>query len=279
MSRSNLATTQDRAPTYIIRGGVQGRERLRVLGRVMRPTTLALLERAGLRETMCCLDLGCGGGDVTLDLARIVGPHGRVVGIDMDEVKLEAARADAAAARLSNVEFRKADVMAGELPAGGFDIAYARFLLTHLTEPNRVVARMRDLLVPGGLLILEDIDYGGIFIHPSSWAHAAYVDLYRRAAEARGVDPDIGRRLPCMIEAAGLAAEDIHIVQPAGLRGDVKLLNPLTMEAIADAVVGAGLATRDRVEQIAEELFRLAEDEAVLMGTPRIVQTWGRKPG
>jgi ubiquinone/menaquinone biosynthesis C-methylase UbiE len=155
MSRSNLATTQARAPSYIIRGGVQGRERLRVLSRVMRPTTLALLERAGLREAMCCLDLGCGGGDVSLDMARIVGPHGRVVGVDMDEVKLEAARSDAAAARLSNVEFRRADVLAGELPAGGFDVAYARFLLTHLTEPNCVLARMRDLLVPGGLLILD----------------------------------------------------------------------------------------------------------------------------
>lgn len=63
--------------TYIIRGGLPGRERLRILSRVMRPTTLALLQRAGVRSGMTCLDVGCGNGDVTFDMARIVGSIGR----------------------------------------------------------------------------------------------------------------------------------------------------------------------------------------------------------
>jgi ubiquinone/menaquinone biosynthesis C-methylase UbiE len=68
---------------YVIRGGVEGRERLRILGRVMHPTTRALLDRVALREGMTCLDVGCGGGDVTLEIARIVGPAGHVLGIDV----------------------------------------------------------------------------------------------------------------------------------------------------------------------------------------------------
>jgi 2-polyprenyl-3-methyl-5-hydroxy-6-metoxy-1,4-benzoquinol methylase len=64
---------------YIIRGGVEGRERLRVLARVMRPTTLNLFDRVGIRPGMACLDVGCGGGDVTFELADLVGPKGRVV--------------------------------------------------------------------------------------------------------------------------------------------------------------------------------------------------------
>src|SRR5215831_4707380 len=94
---------------YVIRGGVEGRERLRVLSRVMQPTTLHLLRRAGVRPGMACMDAGCGGGDVAFDLARIVGPEGRVVGVDFDEVKLELARNEAHVQQLSNVEFRKAD--------------------------------------------------------------------------------------------------------------------------------------------------------------------------
>ena len=47
---------------YLIRGGIEGRERMRVVGRVLRPTTLALLERAGVADGMRCLDVGCGGG-------------------------------------------------------------------------------------------------------------------------------------------------------------------------------------------------------------------------
>ena len=55
---------------YIIRGGIKGRERLRMLSRIMQSATLNLLQRAGIRPGMTCLDVGCGGGDVSLELAR-----------------------------------------------------------------------------------------------------------------------------------------------------------------------------------------------------------------
>ena len=81
---------------YIIRGGVEGKKRLEVLSRVMWPTTSGLLARAGMKPGMCLLDLGCGGGDVTLQLASLVGAQGRVVGVDMDGTKLELAAKTAA---------------------------------------------------------------------------------------------------------------------------------------------------------------------------------------
>jgi SAM-dependent methyltransferase len=265
--------------SYIIRGGIEGRQRLRLVAQMMRPTTLALLERAGLRAGMSCLDAGCGGGDVTLDLARAVGPQGVVVGIDLDEVKLEAARAEAAATGVANVEFRTADIVAGTLPRPGFDLVYARFLLTHLREPGRVLRRLAELLVPGGLLVVEDIDYRGHFIHPPSAAFDAYVGLYRRTAQARGADPDIGPRLPGLLEEAGIRPAQMSVVQPAAIRGDEKLISAITMEAIADAVLTAGFATRAEVEDIVDELYRLGRDETTVMGTVRVVQAWGRKAG
>src|SRR4029450_5082121 len=81
---------------YAIRGGVEGRERLRMLARGMRPFTHGLLDRVGVGAGMSCLDAGCGGGDVTFDLARRVGSTGRVVGIDLDQIKLGLARDEAA---------------------------------------------------------------------------------------------------------------------------------------------------------------------------------------
>ena len=65
---------------YVIRGGLEGRERLRVLGRVMRTSSMSLFDRLGLRDGLTCLDVGCGGGDATLELARRVAPAGRVIG-------------------------------------------------------------------------------------------------------------------------------------------------------------------------------------------------------
>jgi ubiquinone/menaquinone biosynthesis C-methylase UbiE len=264
--------------SYIIRGGIEGRERLRLIARIMRPTTLALFERAGVRDGAICLDAGCGGGDVSLELARLVGARGRVVGVDLDAVNLEAARAEAAAAGVANVEFRQGDILAQAAPPTGFGVVYARFLLTHLREPAQAVERLRDLLAPGGLLIVEDIDFSGHFSHPPSPAFAAYVDLYQRTALARGAHPDIGPQLPRLLDAAGLGPAEMYVVQPACLRGEVKLGNAVTMEAIAESVLAAGLATRAEIDRTIDELYRLARDETTVMSFPRIVQSWGRKP-
>jgi hypothetical protein len=65
---------------YVIRGGIPGRERLRILGRVMAPASGTLFDRIGLRNGQVCLDVGCGGGDDTLEIARRIAPAGRAVG-------------------------------------------------------------------------------------------------------------------------------------------------------------------------------------------------------
>src|SRR5215218_3216591 len=94
---------------YVIRGGVAGRERLRILARTLHVSTSALFDRLGIGAGLRCLDVGCGGGDVTLELARRVGPRGRVVGVDIDEAKLDLARQEAAAQGIANVDFRTLD--------------------------------------------------------------------------------------------------------------------------------------------------------------------------
>ena len=75
---------------YVIRGGAAGYDRLRILARARWPDTSDLLARVGLRSGMRCLDLGCGGGEVTFEIARLVGQDGCVTGVDMDEAKLSS---------------------------------------------------------------------------------------------------------------------------------------------------------------------------------------------
>src|SRR3954462_3663765 len=103
-----MATTT--GSVYVLRGGVAGRERLRVLSRVMGPMTVALLERIGVAPGARCLDAGCGGGDVRLALARLGGGSGGVVGVDIDDIKLQLARHEAADAGVRNVEYRRAGI-------------------------------------------------------------------------------------------------------------------------------------------------------------------------
>jgi SAM-dependent methyltransferase len=262
---------------YIIRGGIEGRERLRLLARVMHPTTLQLLARADVSEGMSCLDVGCGGGDVTLDLASLVGEKGRVVGTDIDETKLDMARSEAAERGFSNADFQLADANNANIGAE-YDVVYSRFLLTHLPDPAPALSRMFAALRPGGVLIIEDIDCTGSFCHPQNVAYDRYVTLYSETVLRRGADPNIGPRLPGMLDAAGCEDIEVNVVQPAGFSGDVKLVAALTMENIADAVIGEGLADRAGVDAVVKELYDLGRDSATFMSVPRIVQTWGLRP-
>lgn len=262
---------------YVIRGGVEGRERLRVLARVMRPSTTALFERLGIREGQACLDVGCGGGDVTLELARRVGAGGRAVGLDLDETKIQLARAEAAGLGVENVEFRAAEL--GEEPAASeFDVVYARFLLTHLPDPARAVEAFFRLVRPGGLAIVEDVDASGCFVYPHSRSFWRFHELYCAAVRRRGGDPDIGPRLPLLLRDQGFGDVGMSVVQPAGIEGEMKLINPLTMESIAGAVLEEGLASSEEIERLVDDLYVMAADPGTVLGVPRVVQAWGRRP-
>jgi len=261
---------------YVIATGKKGRDRLRVLTRVFAETTTRLLDRVGVREGMVCLDAGCGGGDITCGLARRVGPSGSVVGIDLDAVSLDIARQEAEAQDLGNIEYRVLDVF--DLADNEcFDVVYARFLLSHLPDPADALARMAGALRRGGVLAVEDVEFSAHFCFPECPAFSDYVRLYGAAARAKGDDPDIGPRLPSLLREAGLGDIDMLVVQPAGVRGEVKLLSAITMEMIGDAVVSAGFASTDRVASLVDALHAAARDDRTLLSTPRIVQAWGRK--
>jgi SAM-dependent methyltransferase len=265
------------ATHYVIRGGIQGRERLRILARVMQPTSAALFDRLGLRDGLRCLDVGCGGGDVTVELSRRVAPTGMVIGTDMDGTEIEVARREAQQGGTANVEFRVGDVR--ELSGTPeFDLVYARFLLTHLDDPAAALRAFYTLVRPGGMIAVEDIDFSGYFTYPESDAFRRYCDWYCAVVRRRGCDPNIGPRLPLLLEQCGFEAVGVSAVQPIGTRGEVKLINPITMENIADVVVEEGFATRDETRAVAQELYEFAADHNTVAGVPRIVQAWGRRP-
>jgi len=264
---------------YAIRGGAAGRERLRILSRVMYASTTSLFDRLGINDGLLCFDIGCGGGDVTLEFARRIGPRGMAIGADVDETKLDIARREADALGIRNVEFRYFDIRSTENDISSvFDVVYARFLLTHLDDPSRAVAAFYHYLRPGGLAIVEDIDFNGHFTYPESKAFQRYRELYCEVVRKRGGDPNIGPRLPILLADGGLEKVEMTIVQPAGIEGDVKFMTAVTLENIADAVLEDGLASRQEIDGLIQELTRFAENPRTVAGLPRIVQAWGRRP-
>jgi ubiquinone/menaquinone biosynthesis C-methylase UbiE len=191
---------------YAIAGGKEGKERLDRLQDAMRATTLELLESAGLKTGDRCLDAGCGGGHVALDMARIVGPTSHITGVDFDPHVLELARVDAKEATANNIEFVSAD--ASSFDGGPFSFIHARYLLSHVSEPARVFARLKALLAPGGTIAVEDIDMSGSFCHPPNSAQDRFQAFYTAAVRRGGADDNLGRRLRLSHSAPGCTARN-----------------------------------------------------------------------
>ena len=260
---------------YVIKGGKPGYDRLALLARERWPDTAALLGRAGVSAGMRCADIGCGGGAVTLEIARLVAPDGMAVGVDMDEVKVGLARQTAAEAGLDNAEFRVLDVTDWDEP-GSYDAVYSRFLLQHLSDPAALIDRMWAAVRDGGVLIAEDVDFAGWCCDPADEGFELFLDAYRRVLERRGGDDVIGRRLYRYFLAAGIPDPQVRLVQPV-YAGEARMLAWSTLEATADAVIAEGIATADELADALASLRRLADDAGALICGPRVFQVWSRR--
>ena len=263
---------------YVIRGGEAGKKRLDLLARVMEPYTKALLDRMGVGPGARFLDLGCGAGHVSLEAARRVGPQGSVTGVDLDETKLDLARRAATGQGLRNLSFLHGN--ASEIvETGSYDFAYSRFLLTHLSDPAGILGVMHETLKPGAVIAVEDIDVSGAFCYPENPHFDRLCELYSEAVRRNGADPDIAPKLPSLLRQAGFEAIQAHLVQPLYLEGELKEIMLATLRNISDAVVGAGLATEHDLDQTIQGLASFTADPTTLVAMPRIIQTWGVRPG
>jgi ubiquinone/menaquinone biosynthesis C-methylase UbiE len=262
---------------YVIRGGREGYDRLKLLARALGPGTEQLFDRIGLRSGLRCLDLGCGGGEVSFAIAERVGPDGQVVGIDMDEVKVGLAREAAHERGLSNVELRIGDVTAWDEPEV-YDVVFARTLLQHLQDPVALLRRMWRGVRPGGVLAVEDADFAASFCEPPSEAFDRALAWYREALRRRGGDPEIGLHLHGHLAAAGVSGARVAIVQRVDADGAVKELTHSTLEATAQAIVDEGLATPEEIAEALAGLAAVTADAGTLIGLPRTFQVWARKP-
>jgi SAM-dependent methyltransferase len=193
----------------------------------------------------------------------------------MDATKLQLAR-QRAEQLLLQVEFQAGNVY-DLTDQAGYDLVYARFLLTHLHQPESAVQRLVQALRPGGIVIVEDIEISAAFAYPACPALARHIHLYKAAVERRGGDPDIGPKLPSLLRAGGIDDIQLAVVQPTFLTGEGKTIHQLTMQNIAGAVIEEGFASREEIDTINAELALFAAASDTVVSLPRIFQVWGSR--
>ena len=209
-----MTVTMEEPDTYALGRDAAETDRLMLQHQLYGPLTRGLLTAAGIGRGMHVLDLGCGAGDVSLLLADMVGPEGRVVSVDGNAAILATVRERAAAARLGNIETIHADVRALDLP-DRFDAVVGRWVLMYVPDPVDLLRRLQTLLRPGGLVVFQESDLTRpVRTYPAGPVHEL-VNEWTAPVDG-GPAVDMGPRLRQVFVAAGLAAPQLHYGAPIG---------------------------------------------------------------
>ncbi len=155
-----------------------------------------------LEPGMSLLDVGCGPGTITADLAELVAP-GRVTAVELTADALALARAETERRGVRNIEFAVADVHDLDFADGGFDVVHAHQVLQHVGDPVRALRELRRVCAPGGVVAARDSDYAAFAWYPKLPELDEWLALYQQLARENGGEPDAGRRLLSWAYEAG----------------------------------------------------------------------------
>ncbi|WP_028649615.1 class I SAM-dependent methyltransferase [Nocardiopsis sp. CNT312] len=220
------------------------------------------------------LDVGCGPGSITVDLAQRVAP-GPVTAVDASPEAIELARTTARNTGADNIDFRVGDAHGLDLPDDSFDIVHAHQVLQHVADPVRALAEMRRVARPGAAVAVCDSDYSAMYWYPRLPELDAWMDLYQSVARANGGEPDAGRHMVAWAHAAGFtdvtyAAEAWSHSAPdrrhwwGTMWAERILVSDLGLQAVHE-----GHVTREELEGISQGWIRWSQDPDAVFVVPR----------
>ena len=157
---------------------------------------------AELRPGAAVLDVGCGPGTITIDIASRVAP-GEVIGLDASADVVAQAAATAVASGVTNVCFVCGDAYALDFPDDTFDVVHAHQTLQHVHDPAAVLREMARVTKPGGVIAARDADYGGMIWFPQLPGLTKWIDTYQSVHRSNHSEPDAGRRMRAWAMEAG----------------------------------------------------------------------------
>jgi SAM-dependent methyltransferase len=245
--------------------------------RVWSAATFALWERAGLGAGQAVLDLGCGPGFAALDLARWVGPTGRVLAVDVSRRFLSHLQAQHQAQALVNIDVFEGDVQelaALSLPAAGLDAAYARWVFCFLPRPEAVIAGVAQALRPGGVFAIQDyFNYVAGGLAPQSEIVTRAFRATDASWRSRGGDPDIAGRLPALLAAAGFTVREIRPCLRAARPGSTLWEWPTTFfRNYLPVLVAQGFLSPAEQAEFEQEWRIRSEDPHTFFCTPPVYE-------
>ncbi len=199
--------TAEQAGRYVLDGGDEDLRRLLSIAEVAAETARHAFRRVGIGAGWTAIDCGCGPIGALAVLAEMVGPAGRVVGVDFSEPTIQRARSVVAALGLQNVELAVGDIhnLDAATVGGPFDLAFTRCFLMHQADPARTLGQIAGLLRPGGWIVAQEpLPSPPPRSHPHLTALATYWDLLHEVMDMAGAPRGNVEGLERAARAAGL---------------------------------------------------------------------------
>ncbi|KAH8119304.1 UbiE family methyltransferase [Phellopilus nigrolimitatus] len=212
-----------------------------------------------LKPDMHVLDVGCGPGTITIDLAKLV-PKGQVVGLEPASDVLNQARANAAEHGVDNVKFEVGNVQALAYPDNTFDVVHAHQVLQYVGDPVQALREMRRVTKPGGIVAVREGDCSTMAWYPDVEGISEWQELYLRVARGNGGEPSAGRRLHAWARQAGFARDSITSSASNWLFSTAEEIASWSSmwvdhtvdSSFARSAIDGGLADKDKLDYISQ---------------------------
>lgn len=259
---TNVFAMNAESDTYLFEVGPKGLNRMKYQHDLLAEDTNEHLAKAGSLEGKKVLDVGCGFGLMTVELAKRVGDKGHVYAIDISDDQLNEAKKRAAELGLKNVTFIKHDARSlSDLSVRDFDLIYMRFVLSHINNPKDVVSAAKNLLKEGGVIATQDV-----MVSTFWWPHNEEIfvkirEMAAAMAKKTGNDYEIGNRLLPLHEQVGFSKVEGYFRHPQISVAEAKKLYLLSLAEVADNAIAAGVLSSETVENSKSTMAAWPEDD------------------
>jgi len=248
-------------------------ERLGLQHRAWRAQAYEHWERAGFGPGSRVLDVGCGPGWATLDLAPIVGDEGSVTAIDVSRRFLDHIEAQVRRAGITNVRTRESDLLALDLEPGSATGAWCRWVLSFVRDPDAAIGRVARVLRPGATWALQEyVSYSSMRLGPRGAALPRVVRAIEESWRAQGGEPDVGLRLPTLLEKHGLSVIETRPISRIARPGSLLWEWPGSFFSVfVPKLVTAGHLTKAEADAFLEEWRSASKDPGSVFFAPSVV--------
>jgi ubiquinone/menaquinone biosynthesis C-methylase UbiE len=264
---------------YILGTDAEELHRLGYQHRAWSKEAHALWHIAGFSQRQTLLDLGCGPGFTTFDLAGIVGSSGTVIAIDKSADYMHHLKGLMSAACVDHVDARTGDYMSLKIAKESLDGAYARWSLPWVDNPEEVVQLVVDGLKPGACFAVQEyLDWSTFCLYPKRQEVARVIEAALQGWTEMEGDINIGARLPRMFTEAGLVVEHIAPLSKIGRPCDLHWEWPSTFWKIYTLKLrDMGYLSNKEVEDFLQAWNEAEKDPSAFIFTPQMVEIIGRK--